>query len=61
MLEDWVIDLGNITTKLVVYNRTIALYWFVKNMTGKFMWERQQKEEGDDVPEQNWKEHHLDT
>ena len=37
------------------------MYWVMKNIMGHVLWERQEKEEGDIVPIQNWKENHEES
>ena len=49
MIEVWVMDPRNNVACLILYKRTIALFWVMKNHMGHVLWERLQKEEGDEV------------
>ena len=54
-------DPGNNAARLGLYEGRSILFWVMKNLMGHVLWERLQKEEGDEVHISCQKEHHSKT
>ena len=58
---DWVTDPGNNASRLGIYERTISLYWTMKNLMGHVLWEKQKNDDSYEGLMECWKSHHVDT
>ena len=46
---------------LRLYERTLALFWVMKNLMGHVLWDHMEKEEGGATLVQCWKVNHVET
>ena len=46
---------------LGLYEDMVGFFYVMKNLMGHVLWERLQKEEGDEFPAQCWKDNHDET
>ena len=59
-VEEWVVDLGNMTGREVAYDRMIMLYWVNKNLILHASLSNTTKRKGDEEPVRAWKDHNAD-
>ena len=67
-VEEWVVDPGSTTGRALAHDLLIMIYWVIMNMVTQATIkveatkaEAKAKAEGDDVPVQAWKEHHVES
>ena len=38
--EDWILNPGHNASRLSLYERTVVIFWVMKNLIGHLMWEK---------------------
>ena len=59
--EDWILTLGNNAGRLILYERTVALFWVMKNLIGHSAWDKEEMGEADGKLAQWWEKMTSDS
>ena len=60
-IGSWTLVITNNADRLGLYERTVTMFWDMRNLMDHVMWECSKKVEGDATLNQCWKDHYVET